>query len=156
MCDPDYCIYTGDVNEPAKPGRSTLRSSGLHIHVGYPNNNIDTSLIMLLYIDAYVGVPSVLYDTDTERKKLYGKAGCFRLQKWGVEYRTLSSYWLANESRITFIWKQLEWALHCFENNIALPESSDVQKAINENNIDLANTLIEKYKLIHPDNIIPE
>lgn len=27
-CDPDYCIYTESMNEPAKPGRSTLRSAG--------------------------------------------------------------------------------------------------------------------------------
>ena len=34
-------------------------------------------------IDAYVGLPSILYDTDAERRKLYGKAGCFRLQPYG-------------------------------------------------------------------------
>lgn len=27
-CSPDYCVYTERMNEPAKPGRSTLRSAG--------------------------------------------------------------------------------------------------------------------------------
>jgi hypothetical protein len=82
-CDPDYCIYTNTRNEAGKLGRTTLRSSGFHIHVGYPDNNIDTSLMMLRYIDAFVGLPSILYDTDTERRTLYGKAGCFRLCEYG-------------------------------------------------------------------------
>ena len=51
--------------------------------MGYENRNIDTSMLMLQYIDAYVGIPSIIYDTDAERRKLYGKAGCFRLTKYG-------------------------------------------------------------------------
>ena len=82
-CDPDYCIYTTGPNIPASLGKTTSRSAGFHIHVGYENNTIDTSLLMLRYIDVYVGLPSILYDTDAERRKLYGKAGCFRLQPYG-------------------------------------------------------------------------
>ena len=70
-------------NEVSKATRTTLRSAGFHIHVGYPQNNIDVSVQMLRYIDVYVGIPSILYDTDSERRKLYGKAGCFRLQPYG-------------------------------------------------------------------------
>ena len=83
LCDPDFCIYTGTVNEPGKLGKTTLRSSGFHIHIGYEQCNIDTSLAMLQYIDAFVGIPSIIYDTDAERRKLYGKAGCFRLCEYG-------------------------------------------------------------------------
>lgn len=28
LCDPDFCIYTGTVNEPGKLGKTTLRSAG--------------------------------------------------------------------------------------------------------------------------------
>ena len=120
--------------------------------MGYDNNNIDTSIAMLRYIDAYVGLPSILYDTDNERRSLYGKAGCFRLQPYGFEYRTLSSYWIATEARLKFIWKQVEYALYNFECSNYLPDSAYVVKAINDNDVALAKKLIEKFDLIRPNN----
>ena len=71
----EYCLR--------KLNKTKLRSAGCHLHVGYLNNNIETSLKMLRYVDAIVGLPSILFDTDGERRKLYGKAGCFRLTDYG-------------------------------------------------------------------------
>ena len=155
-CNPDFCIYTNAENQVSSAKSTSLRSSGFHLHVGYPEHNIDSSLLMLTYIDAFVGLPSIVYDTDTERRKLYGKAGCFRLTRYGFEYRTLSSYWIANESRLRFIWKQLEYALYAYEHNYNLPNASDVRATIDNNNVPVALELIEKYGLIHPSNVNPE
>lgn len=155
-CDPDYCIYKEGPNEVTAATRSTLRSAGFHLHVGYEGNNIDTSLAMLRYVDAIVGLPSIIYDTDTERRKLYGKAGCFRLQPHGFEYRTLSSYWIGTESRLRFIWKQLMYAIHSFENGNALPDPELIQAVINNNDVEMAKTLIRKYQLMHPKNQTPD
>lgn len=155
-CDPDFCIYSSGPNVVGAATRTNLRSAGFHIHVGYSNHNIDTSLKMLLYIDAIVGLPSILYDTDTERRNLYGKAGCFRLQPYGFEYRTLSSFWIANESRLRFIWKQVMWALRYYENDARLPNYTAVRDAINNNDVEMAKKLIDQYGLINPDNTKPE
>lgn len=155
-CDPDFCIYSKGPNVVGSAARSTLRSAGFHIHVGYPEHNIDTSLSMLRYVDAFVGIPSLLYDTDTERRSLYGKAGCFRLQPYGFEYRTLSSFWIANPSRLRFIWKQVRYALHAYECGYNLPDPQVVQDTINNNNIDTAKALIDEFELIAPDQIKPE
>lgn len=155
-CMPDYCIYSEGPNQVSPAARTTLRSSGFHIHIGYPNYNVDTSLLMLRYIDAFVGVPSILYDTDAERRKLYGKAGCFRLTKYGFEYRTLSSFWIANTSRLSYIWKQIQYALYAYNNRFSLPNMSMVRDTINKNDVEAAKDLIEVYKLVHPDNIKPE
>lgn len=155
-CDPDFCIYSSGPNPVTAATRTTLRSCGFHIHVGYEQNNIDTSLSMLRYIDAFVGIPSIIYDTDAERRKLYGKAGCFRLQKYGFEYRTLSSYWIANPTRLQFIWNQVMWALHAFENSYPLPSAETTQNVINNNDIETAQLLIKEYSLIYPKNIKPE
>lgn len=155
-CDPDYCIYTQQPNEVGKAARTNLRSSGFHLHVGYENHTIDRSLQMLRYIDAFVGLPSILYDTDVERRNLYGKAGCFRLQPYGFEYRVLSSYWIANKSRLKFIWKQLFYALYAWENGCPLPDAELVRLTINTNNIKDAEALIKAYDIIHPDNVNPE
>lgn len=155
-CDPDFCIYTKGPNVVGQAATTNLRSAGFHIHVGYEEHNIDTSMKMLQYIDAIVGIPSILYDTDAERRKLYGKAGCFRLQPYGFEYRTLSSYWIGNESRLRFIWKQVMYALFCYERGSYIPDPSVVRDVINNNDVEAAKHLIKEFDLIHPNNIIPE
>lgn len=155
-CDPDYCIYSQGSNAVSPATRTTLRSAGFHIHVGYPENNIDTSVAMLRYIDAIVGLPSIIYDTDVERRKLYGKAGCFRLQPYGFEYRTLSSFWIGSESRLKFIWKQVMYALYLFESGARIPDSELIQTTINSNDVETAKKLIIEFGLIHPKNVAPE
>jgi hypothetical protein len=53
------------------------------------------TLVKLL--DIYLGNLCVLLDTDAnnaKRRKIYGKAGDFRLTAYGIEYRTLSNFWL--------------------------------------------------------------
>lgn len=155
-CDPDFCVYTNEPNEVGKAARTNLRSAGFHIHVGYEDHNIDASMMMLRYIDAYVGLPSILYDTDVERRNLYGKAGCFRLQPYGFEYRTLSSFWIGNESRLRFIWKQVMYALYACENGRDLPNTQIVRDTINNNDVELAKRIIAEYDIIHPNNVNPE
>lgn len=155
-CSPDYCIYTKGPNAVTEASNTTLRSSGFHLHVGYENNNIDTSLVMLAYVDAFVGVPSILYDIDTERRSLYGKAGCFRLTSFGFEYRTLSSYWIGTKSRLQFIYRQLIYALAAFERGWNLPDPAEVRNTINSNDVENAQRLIDEYKLIYPENVDPE
>ena len=145
---PDYSIYHEGPNVVSSAKRTTLRSCGCHIHVGYENPNIDTSLEMLRYIDVYVGIPSILYDTDTERRKLYGKAGCFRLTSYGYEYRTLSSYWITEPKNMEFIWNQLEKALSAFVLGKNLPEKEIVQRVIDNNDIELATKVINAYGLL--------
>lgn len=84
LCDPDYCIYTEKQNEKPKDADTTnIRSAGFHIHVGYDNPEVDRSLRLLFYLDAYLGLPSILIDKDVQRRTLYGKAGCFRLTDYG-------------------------------------------------------------------------
>lgn len=111
---------------------------------------------MLRYIDAFVGLPSIIYDTDVERRKLYGKAGCFRLQPYGFEYRTLSSFWIGTENRLKFIWRQVMYALNAFDYGANLPDGDLVRNTIDNNDVETAKTLIKKFDMIHPNNIIPD
>lgn len=82
-CDVDFNVYTQEPNPKPKGTRTNLRSCGFHIHIGYDNNNIDTSLLLVRYMDTYLGLPSLLKDSDKKRRSLYGKAGCFRLTPYG-------------------------------------------------------------------------
>lgn len=143
----DYNVYTQDANPKPKGTRTNLRSAGFHIHIGYDNPNIDDSLKLIRYLDAFLGLPSLLLDDDTNRRSLYGKAGCFRLTSYGAEYRTLSSAMMEDSISLNFVWNQLTKAINSCNYNIPLPPANKVQTAIDNSDIDLAKELIEEYKL---------
>lgn len=57
-----------------------------HIHVSYPRKSQSKSLRLIKYMDVFIGIPSVLLDSGEDavrRRELYGKAGCFRLTRYG-------------------------------------------------------------------------
>lgn len=93
-CDPDYNAYTLDQNPRPSATDPCLRSAGGHIHFGWGDSTDDQAIRIIKASDLFLGIPSVLMDTDERRKELYGKAGAFRRKPYGVEYRTLSNFWL--------------------------------------------------------------
>ena len=114
-CDPDYNAWLLKMNKPPKCNEDlTLRTCGGHIHVGHvegdgndflvtPYGRVDTIKTM----DAVHGVISAILDSSPEalrRKELYGKAGCHRPTTYGVEYRSLSNYWLKSPQLVR-CWK---------------------------------------------------
>jgi hypothetical protein len=118
-----------------------------HIHCGYDNPDIETSLILIKYFDAYIGLPSILLDDDNNRRNLYGKAGCFRLCDYGFEYRVLSSMFLRNKSFLTFVWEGIVRALYAYSQGYELPNPDQIQEAINNSNVALAEKIIKKYNI---------
>ena len=148
LCDPDYNVYTMKPNPKPDAKNAEGRGAGFHIHCGYNNQNIETSLSLIKYFDAYVGLTSLLYDSDVRRRQFYGKAGAFRLQPWGFEYRSLSSAMMANTDLIKFVYNQAIKAIHAFNHGLLLPDYTTTQLAINNVDITLANKLIQTYLLI--------
>lgn len=147
-CDVDYNVYTKKANPKPEGNKTNIRSAGFHIHIGYENPNIDTSLSLIKYLDVYLGIPSVLKDKDTRRRSLYGKAGCFRLTKYGLEYRTLSSSMMSSTKKLIFVWNQILKAIEAYEDSFDIPNSVEVQSAINNSDAVLAKRLINNYNLV--------
>lgn len=147
-CSEDYNVYTERVNEKPEGASTNLRSTGCHIHFGYPKNNIATSFKLLKYFDMYLGIPSVVVDNDTERRTLYGKAGCFRLTPYGFEYRTLSGRFIATDELIAFMWDGVIRAVDAYNNEVPLIDKDIIQNVINNSDIDEAKNLCDKFKLI--------
>lgn len=143
-CEPDYNAWTQDENE--REYESNLRAAGGHIHVGLN----DVSLIMneayiinrVKAMDLFLGLPSVLMDSDEKRRQVYGNAGSFRFKEYGFEYRTLSNFWLTSNELMEWAWEQTELSLN-YDGDI--PEL--VQVAIDTNNKDLALELCEEYNI---------
>lgn len=147
-CDVDYNAYTEAPNPKPEGSKTNLRSAGFHIHIGYENPNIDMSVLLVKYLDMYLGVPSVIYDKDKRRRSLYGKAGCFRLTSYGVEYRVLSSAMMKDVETLRFVWRQLQKALLAASRGGRLIDSEYVIKAINESNVDLAQRIVQSYSIM--------
>ena len=147
-CDPDYSCYTADKNPTPALLNPFLRSAGCHWHLGYSNLTVEKALNLIKYMDMYLGVPSILMDLDTNRRNLYGKAGSYRLQKWGVEYRVLSSYFISSNETISFCYNQIEKVIEAYENHLPFIAKEEIFEVINNNNTVLANELITKYNLI--------
>lgn len=96
-------------------GAYRKRAAGGHIHLGTGSHSLGPwsdikaisqvradrdrypSHLLVPLLDIFVGNTCVLIDRDegqVERRKLYGRAGEFREPPYGVEYRTLSNFWL--------------------------------------------------------------
>ena len=94
------------------PSKYLKRSAGGHLHFGCGDyKSIHSKLIaealkapkeVISLMDYILGNTCVLLDTNTEnreRRKNYGKAGEYRVTKFGLEFRTLSNFWLRSEER---------------------------------------------------------
>ena len=146
-CDADFNCYTEKPNPKPEGDKTNLRTAGCHWHIGYDNPNEEESVKLVKYLDLYLGVPSVLHDGDVRRRELYGKAGCFRFQPWGVEYRTLSGLFISSDDMIRFCYNQIKKAIDACNSNAPLPDPVFVIDAINNGNTETAQMLIRKYKI---------
>lgn len=99
-CNPDWNAYTGRQND-APLDRHAIRTGAGHIHIGWTTDadpfdpvHMEDCTAIIKQLDYYVGAPSLLWDRDKDRRKMYGAAGAFRPKSYGVEYRTPSNAWL--------------------------------------------------------------
>lgn len=90
------------------------RSAGGHIHIGLSIYNKQPERLVAL-MDVLLGNTQVMIDRSpdaAERRKTYGRAGEFRLPPHGVEYRTLSNWWLISSQMMSFVMGMTRLATH--------------------------------------------
>jgi hypothetical protein len=140
-CEPDFNAWTNKQNPSPKVDNPNLRSAGGHIHIG---TNLD-KLDIIKSMDLHLGVESLLLDKDKERRKLYGKAGAFRPKSYGVEYRTLSNFWIWSDEYIKWAWDRTNQAIKFVEDKRTIRPSiqKDIQLAINQNNEQSKNNCLD-------------
>lgn len=144
-CEPDYDAWELKINAKPKAPNPNFRTCGGHIHVGLDVEDIHDKIRLVKCMDTVLGLWSVIEDPDKERKQLYGKAGAFRPKSYGVEYRTLSNYWIFQPKTIKAIYKRTERAIELFKTGFN-PERA-IQLTINSGNVKNAQTLISTYGL---------
>jgi hypothetical protein len=132
-CQPDFNAYTGMTNEKPKTDKPFRTGAG-HVHIGWTgdkskvsdvleNQHFETCSALVRQLDVSLFLPSLLFDDDTERRKLYGSPGSFRPREYGVEYRPLSNKWLRSGVLMTWIFNTTLKSVRDYFNGIDYTES---------------------------------
>lgn len=153
------CMPSKNSHQGGKNGKITVnpatyrfRSAGGHLHIGNAKNSpevqavLDNPTRLVQLMDILVGNTCVLIDRDPgniERRKVYGKAGEFRTPPHGVEYRTLSNFWLRSYQLMSLVMGLARHAVIIVANDmdgefLKKVNMEDVAEAINTNNFTLA------------------
>jgi len=149
------------------PLKYKYRSAGGHIHIGIDDNygGNDVKYIMnepdrlVQILDILVGNTCVLIDRDpgnAERRKVYGRAGEYRTPSYGLEYRTLSNFWLKSYPLMSLVMNLTRFAVSIMTNSIpgrdyesellSLINPKEITDAINNNDFNLAWNNFQKIK----------
>lgn len=155
-CSPDFNAWR-DAELNVKPNSEgvKLRSCGGHIHISYEGADNDVSIELMKVFDLYLTVPFILLDEDTERRKLYGKAGAFRWCEFGdgakgFEARTLSNFWVSDDEYIDYVFHQLNEMFDHY-NEYGLEKvnkfADKIVDAINSSDKELAKHICEQFDL---------
>lgn len=152
-CEPDMNAWTGKENVKPNSRNPCLRAAGGHIHVSLPEDpkaltEEHNQKGFIQALDFYLAIPSLLMDKDIARRKLYGKAGAYRVKPYGVEYRTLSNFWIFEEKYINWVWDNTARALKSlYDGEDFSAASTDIQRIINTGDVEDAKILIQAYDL---------
>lgn len=153
-CDPDFNAWMGAVNEKPNAMRP-MRTAAGHVHIGWADGmdindpaHISMGEAAVKQLDFYLGLPSLAYDSDTERREMYGKAGCYRPKSYGVEYRTLSNAWLTSETLMRWVFRNTVKGMNeLIKGNTLADRYGDIQGIINSSDKKEAMKIIKAEKI---------
>jgi Phage phiEco32-like COOH.NH2 ligase-type 2 len=114
-CNPDFNGWTENQNPQPHSGNRSFRTASGHVHIGWGNDfdvfdkkHFEYCCRVARQMDYYLGIHSLLWDPDSTRRLLYGKAGAFRAKPYGMEYRVLSNRWLDNDDLIKWVFNTVQ------------------------------------------------
>lgn len=144
-CEPDMNVWTLRQNPRPKATNKNLRSAGGHVHIGYNQDAIGLGRAC----DLFLGCPSIVYDDDRRRRELYGKAGAIRIKPYGIEYRTLSNFWIKSSTLHKMVFEQVQQAVNFIDTRqtISNEDGEKIIQCINNADRTLLAELTKKYGL---------
>ncbi len=150
-CDPDYNAWMLTMNNRPHTDKP-IRTGAGHIHIGWTADKdpmseehfLESSRIVR-ELDYYLGVVSLDWDTDNERRELYGQAGAFRPKSYGAEYRVLSNAWLVSQALTARVYGLVKMCLANIDAGISLVEKFD------DLAVDIINSSNTNWRTEHPE-----
>lgn len=161
-CEADFNAWEGGAVNPRPNGDVDFRTGAGHVHIGWTKDqdvndpeHIEACIMLVKQLDVYLGVPSLMWDTNNERRKLYGKAGAFRVKPYGVEYRVLSNAWLRSEKLMRWVYKATIKATTDLMNGVDKGAIWDqVQRIINNSEVNRAAPYAPALGLTCPSKLV--
>ena len=165
-CQPSKNYY-GLKMPNVDPVKYRKRSAGGHVHFGlgapiYKTDGTDYRSRLVPINDLLLGTISCLIDLDPdqkERRKLYGMAGEYRLPIYGLEYRTLSNFWLRSVPLYQLVMGLATQAVAILHTTLISDMKEDIElellesvdfkrvvRGIQKNDYDLARDTFDKIK----------
>jgi hypothetical protein len=164
-CSPDFNAWTMDMNDvPEGAAEGTFRSCGGHIHIGMPEGytlSDEWRWAVIRGMDTVLGILATFLDSSdaaVARRELYGKAGCYRPTDYGVEYRSLSNFWIKSPKLVELMYDLTNLVVNMVEEDtmsdvIANMGGGDrIQQIINEGWTDNAIELFGALVVNHMDD----
>lgn len=154
-CETDNNVWLKEVNPKVDLLQTNTRSCGGHIAVSFKEGK-DLILCeeLVKSMDLFLGVPSVLIDSDKLRRSLYGKSGSFRFgtKYTGIEYRVLSNFWLKSQETLLWSWDNTILAIDFINagKTIDAEDEEVIQNCINDSDMGAAQFLVDKYNIALP------
>jgi len=156
-CDPDYNAW-GDCVNPKPDGDVSFRTASGHVHIGWTEGEDITddahhnmAKAVVKQLDFFLGLPSLLFDADTKRRDMYGKAGAYRCKSYGVEYRVLSNVWVREAYLQKWVYRAVEAAMERLMAGDMLFKKYDIQEIINTSDVEAAKAIIIAEQLEIPN-----
>ena len=125
-CDPDKdAINPSYKCEEIDVIDHLFRYGGGHFHIGSKDEKIIENMHeifapFLRLLAIFVGNVSIAYSEYPEEEKLraktYGQAGRYRIQDWGIEYRSPSNSWISNLETTRLMFEGAEKAIYFLQN----------------------------------------
>lgn len=162
-CSPDFNAWTGSFNPPPKNvEKPRLRCAGGHIHVGWTEDaditekaHILNCIELVKQFDWYLGAWSLRQDADAQRRSLYGSAGACRFKPYGVEYRTLSNFWLTSSTKREAVWNRMQHAITDMRTRFMPEYVEEYSRAVKTSTgFDFNKALIESINTSRPDRTL--
>jgi hypothetical protein len=171
-CNKDYNAWTGEENPaPDRKGWKRLRSFGGHAHIGHvPGSGYyflvepEGKMLVIRVLDCTIGLISTILDNSQaaiDRRRIYGKAGCHRPTEYGVEYRTLSNFWIKSPHLVELVYHTIDDTLKIVKNYDAIDlieriGAREVQRIINTGDAEAARKEVDR-TIVHylsPESIM--
>ncbi len=153
-CDPDFNAWLNGKENIRPDANVSFRTGAGHVHIGLwdpkdrPTNHEAVAIELVKQLDFYLGLPSLLFDKDTQRRELYGRAGAFRLKPYGVEYRVLSNKWVSSKSLQRWVYRNtLDAIFQLKRGNHIAKKVGRIQRIINTSKIPEAVGIMDAFNI---------
>lgn len=137
-CEPDMDVYLAMPRSASSLG-IPMRTGGGHVHIGWTEHastEDDSHLFdcsaAVMQLDAALYIPSLIFDMDDQRRKMYGKIGSYRSKHYGVEYRPLSNLWVSDPDLQAWVFNTTVQAMERLDDDEQLWREDNSAKLIDK------------------------